>query len=514
MNVLIVDDEPIIRMGLKSLVDWEENGFRLVGEASDGLEALEWIRREQVDIVITDIRMPKMDGLELMREVKTVNDDVGMLVLSCLDDFAFVKEAMKLGAQDYILKPTMEPDELLAILQSVRTKLGEERQTKRVLAEWRERIQQSSSIRLAESLRSFVQTGAGQERLETELFPPSLGTFSIWIEGEQNVLPAVDEWTIGHSRAVLKWSDRVWIVLYSYEKHASEKERHDTMFGCAQSLYARLKEEVPQDADWFVCLGPAIPKLNQFGDALAVHRNQIHERFYGNAERFIVGEPKAAENGPLPTAERNDFLRAVSNGNREAAVYWIDMLTESVKLNRPNVMKLQSFLLDMLGLAAQFAREQHTSLQEDDDMEAALMYIRTISHIDPLCAFVRETARRLWSKPLGEESVKEPSNPFIKKAIRFMREQYSRNIGTVDIADHVKLSRSYLSDLFSKEMGESLIETLTRIRIEEAKRKLRSGEMKVYEIAEAVGFADPKSFAKTFKRLVGCTPKEFEMSDQ
>jgi two-component system response regulator YesN len=109
---------------------------------------------------------------------------------------------------------------------------------------------------------------------------------------------------------------------------------------------------------------------------------------------------------------------------------------------------------------------------------------------------------------------KEPSNPFIKKAVRFMREQYSRNIGTVDIADHVKLSRSYLSDLFSKEMGESLIETLTRIRIEEAKRKLRNGEMKVYEIAEAVGFSDPKSFAKTFKRLVGCTPKEFESRDE
>ena len=91
-----------------------------------------------------------------------------------------------------------------------------------------------------------------------------------------------------------------------------------------------------------------------------------------------------------------------------------------------------------------------------------------------------------------------------------MMENYASPISTSDMADYVRLSRSYLSDLFSKEMGESLSETLTRIRIEEAKRKLRTGEMKVYEVADAVGFPDAKTFAKTFKRVVGCSPKEFE----
>jgi len=91
-----------------------------------------------------------------------------------------------------------------------------------------------------------------------------------------------------------------------------------------------------------------------------------------------------------------------------------------------------------------------------------------------------------------------------------MLDNFRRNLSMVDIADHVKLSRSYLSDLYSRETGEPLSETLARIRINEAKRLLRAGEMKIYEIAEAVGFADPKSFAKTFKKIVGCTPKEYE----
>ncbi|MDF2723184.1 MAG: two component transcriptional regulator, AraC family [Paenibacillus sp.] len=517
MNVLIVDDEPIIRTGLRSLVQWEENGFRLVAEAADGVEALEWMRREPIDILITDIRMPKMDGLALMREVKSsFQDEVGMLVLSCLDDFAFVKEAMKLGAQDYILKPTMEPDELLVVLQTIRTKLGADRETKRELAEWRERSQQARSVRLAEWLRHYVQTGEGQERLEQELFQPGQALFSVWIEGEPDVLPAIDEWAADFAQVqgVVRWGERSWIVLFSYEKSLSEKERYDTMFSHARNLFAQLKEAAAAGQDWFMCLGSAIPRVQQFADALAVHRRQIHERFYGSPERFIAGELKAGEDGPLPAAERNDFLRAVSNGNRDAAFYWLERLTESVKTERPNVAKLQPFLLEMLSMAAQFAMQHDSSANESDSLETALTRIRHIAHIDPLCALVHETFRRIWVKPVHDDVMKATANPFIKKAVRFMREQYSKNISTVDIADHVKLSRSYLSDLFSKEMGESLSETLTRIRIEEAKRKLCSGEMKVYEIAEAVGFTDPKSFAKTFKRLVGCTPKEFELSDK
>ncbi|MBD2861115.1 response regulator [Paenibacillus oceani] len=509
MNVLIVDDEPIIRIGLRTLVDWEEHGFHLVGEASDGIEALECFRKEQIDIVITDIRMPRMDGLALMREVKELQEDVGLLVLSCLDDFSLVKEAMKLGAQDYILKPTMEPDGLVDILRSVRAKLDEERHTKRVIAEWQEQLKQSKAYRLADWLRQYVQAGVGEARLEAELFQRGAGTFSIWVETDSVFRPSLEEWTIPHSKAVLKWSDKVWIVMGGTDRSLSEKERHEWMFGCAQSVYTKLKEAAPPQADWFVGLGPVIPKAQDFVHALAVHRRQGHRYFYGEAGPLIVDDFPAAEEAPLPVQERNDFLRAVSNGNKEAAGHWIEMIAESIRRYKPNVAKLQSFVCDMLGLAAGFARQQ-SRRSEDEPESVSLEQIRSIPRADLLCSFMVEEAEQLWGRPYGGERSKASNNPFIKKAVQFMREQYRRNIGTVDIADHVKLSRSYLSDLFSKEMGESLTETLTRIRIEEAKKKLLSGEMKVYEIAEAVGFSDPKSFAKTFKRLVGCTPKEFE----
>ncbi|QGQ95515.1 response regulator [Paenibacillus psychroresistens] len=265
MNVLIVDDEPIIRIGLKTLVEWEKFGFQHVGEAEDGIDAWEQIDSLQVDIVITDLLMPRMDGLELIRLIQNHSRSIAVVVLSCMDDFAYVKEAMKHGAKDYILKPTMEPDQLMAILLTV----------------------------------------------------------------------------------------------------------------------------------------------------------------------------------------REDLLRA-----REM-------------------------------------RRQLTSFQQGQDKQIIV------------------------NNSMDELRVLEPlsRNPFVIRAFRYMDENYASNISTIDIAEHVRLSRSYISDLYGKETDESLSEALTRIRISKAKAMLRKGDLKIYEIADAVGFLDAKVFAKAFKRLEGCTPREYGDED-
>jgi YesN/AraC family two-component response regulator len=265
LNVLIVDDEPIIRIGLKTLVDWQQFGFQHVGEAEDGIEAWDQIDLLQVDIVITDLLMPRMNGLELIRSIQNHSRPIAVIVLSCMDDFSYVKEAMKHGAKDYILKPTMEPDQLIAILISVREELLRTREMKR-------------------QLTSF------------------------------------------------------------------------------------------QDLE---------------------NQNTVH---------LIIDD------------------------------------IDDIRLTEP-----------------------------------------------------------------------QTRNPFVMKAFRYMDENYANNISTIDIAAHVRLSRSYISDLYGKETDESLSEALTRIRISKAKKMLRKGELKIYEIAEAVGFLDAKVFAKAFKRLEGCTPREYEV---
>ena len=119
LKVMIVEDELLARTGLRMLVEWEKNGFQLVAEATDGQEALEFLVQNQVDILITDIRMPVMDGLELMSEIRTRRIHCEIIVLSGFDDFAFVKQALVMGARDYIHKPTMTPEDIIATLKRV-----------------------------------------------------------------------------------------------------------------------------------------------------------------------------------------------------------------------------------------------------------------------------------------------------------------------------------------------------------------------------------------------------------
>ncbi|GAE08262.1 response regulator [Paenibacillus sp. JCM 10914] len=137
-RVLLVDDESMARTGLRETFDWEKHGYRLVGEASNGSKAMKWIISGEVDILITDIAMPVMNGLELTRRTKELCPWVKVLLLSCHSDFEFVREGIRLGASDYILKPTLDSDALRHVLDQMRQRLEEERETQKILDEHRQ----------------------------------------------------------------------------------------------------------------------------------------------------------------------------------------------------------------------------------------------------------------------------------------------------------------------------------------------------------------------------------------
>ncbi|HBR29267.1 MAG TPA: DNA-binding response regulator, partial [Firmicutes bacterium] len=141
LKVMIVDDEAIVRIGLKSMIDWESHGFQLVGEANDGQRALDLFQKNKPDLVITDLKMPVMDGLQLMRHLNELDARCRVIVLSSYDEFSLVKEAMKLGAADYLLKLEMEPDQLVEVLSGFKSEILQEREEKTQQAQIDEEFQ-------------------------------------------------------------------------------------------------------------------------------------------------------------------------------------------------------------------------------------------------------------------------------------------------------------------------------------------------------------------------------------
>ncbi|WP_409346873.1 response regulator [Paenibacillus sp. MBLB4367] len=518
MNLLIVDDEPVIRIGLRTLVDWESHGLTLAAEANDGVEALRCIEEHDIDILVTDIRMPRMDGLELIRRARAIQSDLGVLVLSCLDDFVFVREAMKLGASDYMLKPAMEPEELVAALQTIRKQIAETRLAKLRLDDWHAQVEQTKQSKLNAWLAQLLRDGAKDERLEQELWSKPNYLYSIVVTCLESSELTPADLGLAECAASARFREHANLYLVPCLEAHSRMEQHTLRSRTVQQLKDKLdKLTADSGREWFVGVGPLVTSSDELVRAVALHARQLHHRFYQAGEPVMWEDAaglRSSDSG-MPYELRNDMLKAIANDNPEALFHRVEKFSEWLAEHQPPPERLHAFVFELISLSVGYARENgYGQLDDYERRFVSLERIRAFFQAGELCRWLSEAMRELWSCRFVSAVSLASNNPFVRKAVHFMKEHYRRNIGTLDIADHVKLSRSYLSDLYGKETGESLIETLTRIRIEEAKKRLLAGERKVYEIAEEVGFADPKSFAKTFKKLVGCSPKEYEAQNK
>jgi two-component system response regulator YesN len=515
MNIIIADDEPIIRIGLRTLIDWDLHGLKLVGEASDGEEALQFIANHQVDILVTDIRMPRMDGLELIRRAKEQHNHIGVLVLSCLDDFSFVKEAMKLGARDYILKPTMEPEELVRILHGIGEQLTRERKQVEHLRQLNIQIEQSRHYQLEVRIRRYIEFGIVDEDLEQELFASDQVLYSMLICSKEAKVLAPFMNTIDAPFLVsMETNTNERLILINYKSNPSSNRFYQESYRLASEFLSRMTlDDHPHLTGNVIYIGPPIVRMEELRTRLDFHRSQMHHRFYADQRLQIVIESSHVGYADFPLALniRNDILKSIAGNNKDGVLYHIKRLASMLQSTRPDLVRLQVFIFETIGLMIGYARDQSfVGVEQFEQQYLSMESIRSNFHIDDLIEWLKEVIFEYWNCLAHDITPSTSNNPFIRKAMDYMRLNYQKPIGTTDIAAHVRLSRSYLSDLYSREVGESLIETLTRIRIDEACKRLKSANKKIYEVAEEVGFADSKTFSRTFRRIVGCSPKEYE----
>ncbi|MFD0681698.1 MULTISPECIES: response regulator transcription factor [unclassified Paenibacillus] len=520
MNVLVVDDEPIIRQVLRTMIHWEDHGLKWAGEAVDGEEAWEALQLGRIDLVVTDILMPRMDGLELVKRLKLTGMDVGVVVLSCLDDFAYVKEAMKQGASDYILKPTMEPEQLVATLTEAKQALQKQRDERRKQEELQEQLQQSNQAQRGLRLQKAWLNHQVDEELEAEIFTGEAMLSSWMIYVTPAMRTSLSRWSWPSATAFVTLNDHQQLLLFADRESGAGTEAY--LMAGEISAFLRHVGGLTADCYCITAVSP-IQHPERLRSILHEHAGLRQACFYSGIrkELWIADDyymnPAAhfLTEGQIPQEEKQNLLRAIGGRNEEAAVYWSEQVVDKLKQLELPVMQVYSFIYELLSLAAAFAG-QHRPDAGTDEFERSYVTLAAVQahlYMDSLGQWFIQAMRVLAGGLTGAGTdAMEPSsrNPFVRKAVYYMQQNYHLQISTSDISDYVKLSRSYLSDLYGKEMGETLSESLMRIRIQAAKCLLEAGAMKVYEIAEAVGFSDAKAFAKTFKKAVGCTPKEYE----
>lgn len=530
IKVFLVEDEVIIRSGVKKSINWEQEGYEFVGEASDGELAYPMILKEKPDILITDIRMPFMDGLELSRLVKKELPDIKILILSGYDEFEYAKKAIKIGVTEYLLKP-ISAAKLTEVLNAVAETIRQENEEKNLLetyfAEMRENTERDKMRLFEKLLMGDLSMG---EILEAgERFGMNLGAscykivlFKILANLENHVYAEqmVDACSAVEQAAsmmegvyVFQRGVEGWAFLLTAQDEKSMEES-------AKILYQNLKQAMKNytQLEYFGGIGSTVPRIRSLKQSFREADRAFAARFVEEANQIISQkefeknqmEERLKMQGVVQIGKSREMLQKfLSNGTREEVKAFSDAYISRIEEeNIRSTMVRQYVVIDVCIVILSFCERISSAnrLQEEaEELQKMMQKIHSLSEIKKYVVRLLNEAIELRDAESGRRY--SDLIAAAKKEIEnhYMTEEISLNT----VAISVGMSPSYFSSIFSKEAGKTFVEYLTEVRIEKAKEFLMCSSMKTSEIGYEVGYKDPHYFSYIFKKVQGCSPKEY-----
>ncbi|MCC3373974.1 response regulator [Cohnella sp. REN36] len=520
-RAMIVEDNAIYRYAVKTIIDWRAHGFELAAEAINGKQALQVMDRESFDLILTDVSMPEMNGIDLIEAVKRRTPDTVVVMLSSFDDFQFVKDSLKLGAQDYLLKHDLEPESLAQLLDQVKARLEEaerlrgEREAKRAAAEaefarramlgdWPD---ERELARQAEACG--FRHGAAPYRILALACAEALAGDAAADERFREALERARAGASDGAQALtVRLSPGCWAVAVFAPDEALAQS-------AARSLAVRLPAEAAAAGlRASVGLSDARRGCAALPAAYAQADAALFQTAYDGWGR-VYGASRPAEPGGLDPACARDWLAALRKGDPAAGEAATEALVGRLRRLRCDRAQLQQCLADGLSLAAVLAEERgagEDAARAARDRQAALQQaLRRMEPPERLFALILGEFAKL--SPPSADAGARPCRKEIQQAIAYIREHYAEEITLPALADVLGFSPNYLSNLFRSETGMRLTEYVNRHRTDVAKRLLRETRLKVYEVAEKVGYPDASYFCKVFKEVAGQTVSEFRKSE-
>lgn len=529
-KVLIVDDEVLVRVGLKSTIDWGSLGFTVVAEAANGEQAYEAYRLHQPEVVITDIRMPKQDGLWLTRKIRQESGHVKILILTCHSEFTYAREALKCGADDYILKSEIEDEELIKLMSDLKDSLDAAQSEQKNYDYLKKQIDNNMETLkeklLEDLLRSDAALNDQQSAKCAELgFPFAEAEFAMLLLLRDDMERQSDfsdqEWQHMNS-AILNMASGM--LAEGKVAFLVKEIGNGYLFLLAkkQSAAAEMKEIIAAIrgavARYFdIPLSAALSRF--FGDIRDTPG--IHKELCLNAEQFFYaaesGAIYASEN-PLPNVDIFDIKKGyeqllIKYMDEEDEANAMDIIgqTEGFFLQNPaQALEVKLFYSNMISNI--FERYHHCFFAGDETgdytgfhnrmMAASKMkgLVRLVKYI--IVAVIRNIRKYRLTH----------SNYIIKKAVDYIENNYDKEISTRFLSEYLNLSKHYVCYLFKKETGYNISLYVNKLRIEKAKRLVLDTNCKIKEIYDKLGFSDQQYFCKTFKRMTGMTVVQYRDS--
>lgn len=538
LQLLIVEDEPTTREALASRIDWESIGIRVCGQAKNGLDALEKLETAPADLVLTDIRMPRMDGLQLVEEIRRREYDAACVLLSGHNDFPTAQQALRLGVSDFLLKPC-SPKEIRSAFEKVASRvLAEKRQAESAQGLQRQLLKNLPLVK-SQLLRQWLHAPAlaTENRLETiDKLRIALSPRDVVVIALQMDNRALERLNYNRTDTELLHLAAANVVLESLEQALAVPVESVTEPGMVLAILNGSTAELPDsklaaaiktvriNMDHYLRVSVTAgvsnrtADINRLNEACLEALNALELRFRQGAGGIYfyrdTASPKevSALESELWQREEAAFEHMKSRLFAEAmndAEQWLNSLRGQEGLTRSQVrLRATAFLGRLLQLARERGPVGYAIPLDWISLDDQIARTDTM---EELSGFIGRVIRQLTEALLPHKKPKRK----VQQALKLIAEQYaSPSLSLAGVAKSLFVSGSSLSTLFKQELGINFLDYVHQYRIERAKALLQSGDRKIQTVAKEVGYFDEAHFTKTFKKWTGQLPSQYRKQVQ
>jgi two-component system, response regulator YesN len=515
-TVMLVDDEMFVRKGLRNLIDWESLGYAVIDEADNGEDALTLIKSKKPDLVITDIRMPVLDGLELIGQTLKLHPDTSFIIISGYNDFSYAQQAVRYGIHDFILKP-IDEEELTETLKRLSSKIARNKLLGNQRADLlKERIVESLirgdfDKELAEGWAKELSVAHSNEIYYAFIEVNDVYTGSTPHSPEGSMKERV-AFALQHSCAadsgveafVKEHHGRFGFLVAGEQARAAAGD----LDSFAKTLQRELSEML--DAVVFLYFGKPIRQLTELGESYLAAKEALQYKFVLDEDKFVTYDSMQAHSvhyQPIDDAIYRQLMEQIEERNVEGIMNGAAALFQSFRDKRYVSEAVKSAIGSIVSGVIALIH----SMEGDERGMATLERIVSWQDQNVSPAELKRllTEFLLESADLIAKLRKECVKGGIQKIKAYIEAHYHENISLKSIAAVFYMNPVYLGQLFKKTYGVYFNEFVLQLRIAEAKKLLRQTDLRIYEIAEKIGFSNADYFVTQFEKLEKLTPSEY-----
>lgn len=470
-TLLIVEDEKLIRQGIKAMALRSGVPISMVMECKNGFEALEIVRSQEIDVLITDIRMPKMDGITLVKEIQNCNHVPLIIVVSGYDDFSYAVELLRSGVRDYLLKP-IERTQLSEILIKLEGELV--------------RTQNNKDTMLNIGYQQLKQLMVNDDRntMEYELILDQFS--SSFFDGEYIIYCTnyKDEFQVVEGVTFLQDvnGQSIFIVDNSQRDKILKSELRGYYVGCSR-----------------VHVG-----LDQVKEAYEEAMKARRQAFISDCNFVIFDKRDEEEAMPYSEQEIEQIVQMIGTDKCEEALKHLEHICYQIKKGKISNSNLGDLFLSMKQRTYATYRNALKEFDETELEEDLLTYNSLSQYLDHIKSWIRELNGRLLTQ-FDDYRNKQK----IQSALVYIKDNYKKDLNMAVVSNYISMNYSLFSYVFKQYTGCNFVNYLKQIRVDEAKRLLATTDMKIADISQAVGYDNDKHFMKIFKGQCGVSPTEY-----